>query len=194
MLHRRLRYLGWVALIALSLAFVALYLRNFGIRIDELEHRGDAYAAAAAENAVQAELNAEAANRLARQVDRLGGSPVVEPPLPDVDAPIIGPRGPQGPRGLPGVDGRDGKDGRAGSAGRDGQAGESITGPPGPVGPPGESVVGPPGPAGPAGQDGQDGQPGYPQSFTFTYSLGQTYTCTDDDGDRAYTCTQQETP
>lgn len=188
MLHRRLRHLGWVALIALCLAFVVLYLRNFGDRIDRLEARGDAYAALADEAARQAELNARAANELARQVGRLGAEPVVEPPVPDVDLPLVGPIG---PRGLPGMDGRAGRPGPRGPAGTTGATGEAgrdgADGPPGPAGPAGPA--GAPGPAGPAGEQGP---PGYPDSFTFTDSVGRTYRCDDPDGDRAYTCAEQE--
>lgn len=43
---------------------------------------------------------------------------------------------------------------------------------------------------GPQGEPGPKGDPGYPDSWTYTDELGQTYTCTDPDGDHNYTCTR----
>lgn len=154
----------------------------------------DANADAAIRNADSLAEAQAGISRLAKQVRRLGGTPVVTPEsLPEADAPIVGdpgprgatgprgPRGPQGPTGPAGEDGRDGKDGTDGTG---------ETGPAGPQGP-----AGPPGPAGAPGKDGTPGKDGAPGadgkpvgSFTFTDSFGATYTCADPDGDNTYTC------
>ncbi|MEU5580920.1 collagen-like protein [Streptomyces huasconensis] len=117
----------------------------------------------------------EARDQLARQVERMGGTPVAGPPgsrgEPGESRP--GPRGPQGERGEPGPagpsgkPGADGEDGGAGTDGKDGKGrpgadGEAgapgADGPAGPQGPQGEP--GPSGPEGPAGKDGADGRDG----------------------------------
>ncbi|MFF8656836.1 collagen-like domain-containing protein [Streptomyces huasconensis] len=114
----------------------------------------------------------QARDQLARQVERMGGTPVAGPPgsrgEPGESRP--GPRGPQGERGEPGPagpsgkPGADGEDGAAGAAGKDGKGrpgadGEAGTpGAEGPVGPPGPQ--GEPGPAGPQGERGPGGEQG----------------------------------
>lgn len=92
--------------------------------------------------------------------------------------------GPQGPGGadstVPGPAGADGQDSTV----------------PGPQGPPGadSTVPGPQGESGSPGADstvpGPQGPPGpRPDSFSFEWA-NQTYTCTDPDGDGAYSCEQ----
>lgn len=146
---------------------------------------------------------------LARQVERLGGTPVAGDPgkageRGETGAPgptgepgesgDRGPRGPGGEKGQPGDDGSPGPtgppgtpgaEGSPGSRGADGQPG--AAGEAGPVGPQGE-----PGPAGPQGQQGAQGDRGPagppPSSWTFVYG-GLTYTCTPNaDGSTHYTC------
>lgn len=73
----------------------------------------------------------------------------------------------------------------------DGPAGEKgATGDQGPVGDQGpQGVRGDTGPQGPAGPPGAAGPAGPPvTSWTFTDATGQTQSCSDPDGDLAYTC------
>lgn len=133
----------------------------------------------------------------------------------------VGPMGETGLPGAKGEPGKDGTDGKAGDTGPKGDPGadSTVPGPQGPKGDPGaDSTV--PGPQGPQGQPGADsnvpgpqgpkgdtgdqgakgdtgatgpkGDPGYPDSFTFTF-MGTDYSCSDPDGDHAYTC-QPATP
>jgi hypothetical protein len=118
-----------------------------------------------------------AAERLSAQVERMGGTPVVDTdglpsPAPGEpgaqgatgDAGDTGPQGPQGPIGPVGPVGPIGPRGKTGAAGSDGADGISIagadggTGPPGPAGP--EGPQGPQGDAGPAGPRGEQGPVG----------------------------------
>lgn len=124
---------------------------------------------------------------LARQVESLGGTPVVPSQTRDGETPrppfvlIPGPRGPAGPGGASGEDGRT-PDPVPGPAGRSGAPGDTITGPPGPAGPTGKDGTngsdgkdGPQGPAGPAGNDGRgiaDAQCGDDGRWTITYTDG----------------------
>jgi hypothetical protein len=111
---------------------------------------------------------------------------------------LTGPPGPPGPTGLTGQRGARGETGPRGADGEPGEPGpEGDAGPPGPAGP-----AGPPGPAGPQGEvgpqgpqgeRGPDGPAGYPDRFTFTFA-NETYTCTDPDGDRNYTCESAPPP
>lgn len=124
---------------------------------------------------------------------------------------IPGPKGDQGlpgPQGVQGVQGTAGPKGDAGAAGASGAAGangvdgmngadSTVPGPPGPQGEPGPmGPIGPAGPAGPAGATGANGTNGVdgkdgtsPSSFTFTDTLGTTYTCTPNPpGSSTYTC------
>ncbi|WAL94011.1 collagen-like protein [Streptomyces sp. Je 1-369] len=116
-----------------------------------------------------------ARDQLARQVERMGGTPIAGPPgsrgEPGQSRP--GSRGPAGDAGEPGptgASGRPGEDGKDGAAGKqgadgvgedgaDGAAGtpgaDGAAGPPGPQGEPGQA-----GPEGPAGKDGADGERG----------------------------------
>jgi hypothetical protein len=126
----------------------------------------------------------EARDQLARQVERMGGTPVAGPPgsRGTPGRSIQGPRGAQGepgnpgspgPSGSPGKNGSDGDNGAKGTdgVGKTGPSGAAGTpgapgaqGEPGPAGPQGE-----PGPAGAAGKDGADGRDG--QTCPDGYSL-----------------------
>lgn len=157
-----------------------------------------------------------ARDALARQVEDLGGTPVVGPPGtrgkpgPSVTGPP-GPAGqpgedgdsatgPPGPSGSPGQPGRDGADGTSatgapGAPGADGSPGApGEPGSPGAEGPPGPQ--GEPGPAGAQGERGEKGEQGPagspPSSWTFTYR-GVTYMCTPSgSGSTAYSCEPTE--
>lgn len=111
-----------------------------------------------------------------------------------------GPRGPSGPGGAAGAAGPDGPSGVDGAAGADGKNGDpgapgadgapGVDGAPGPAGADGaQGPQGPPGADGPQGPQGPQGPAGYPDSFTYTAPDGTVTTCTDPDGDHAYTCT-----
>lgn len=113
----------------------------------------------------------EARDALARQVQRLGATPVAGKPgsRGQPGASVVGPPGPQGDQGEPGPIGPTGPVGPSGSPGVDGDDGAAGVGSPGPTGAPGtdgQSVVGPagpkgdPGPAGPPGADGKNGTDG----------------------------------
>lgn len=116
--------------------------------------------------------NVAGARALARQVERLGEEPVVDPEdLPEAEvgeaiATIVGPAGLDGQDGADGQDGRDsrvpGPAGPTGASGEDGADGaRGPVGAAGPQGPAGEQ--GPPGERGeqgPAGERGPQGDPG----------------------------------
>lgn len=184
-------------------AFMYLMLDNLTDRISRAEERQTAAEVERASTESDLTRYATAVDQLAAQVEARGGDPVVDPAdLPDAPTPLpglvgpagpTGPQGPSGPAGATGPRGRPGADGAAGvgAAGDTGPAGP--TGPPGPAGPAGppgpageQGAAGPQGPAGDRGPAGADGQP--PKSFTYTDSLGVTYTCTDPDNDGSYTC------
>lgn len=116
-----------------------------------------------------------------------------------------GPTGPQGVQGIQGATGPKGDTGNAGATGSTGSPGSdgsdsTVPGPPGPQGEPGPvGPVGPPGPAGANGSNGTNGVDGKdgtsPSSFTFTDTLGTTYTCTPNPpGSSTYTCTAATQP
>lgn len=197
-LHRWASIRWWSAVVVGIL--LALFVT---IRLLVLAEEVDAADTKAAAASVQAGTAANAARALSEQVEALGGDPVI-----DTDTlPLLTEPGPEGPAGLPGIQGIQGVPGPQGPVGVTGPPGpRGPIGPIGPVGPTGAAgpagAAGNPGPAGPKGdpgpagepgQDGTDGQTGdpgpagYPDAFTFT-SLGQTYRCTDQDGDREYTC------
>lgn len=133
----------------------------------------------------------DAREALARQVESLGGTPVVpsqstrpgETPRPLYEV-IPGPRGPVGPSGPSGSDGRT-PDPVPGPAGSNGAPGDTITGPPGPAGPAGKdgangsdgkdsTVPGPPGPAGNDGRGITDAQCGDGGRWTISWTDGTT--------------------
>lgn len=147
-------------LVGLALGFVIYRIGSLSSRLDQSQSdRVDLH------RALQDQQQASQA--LAKQVRKLGGTPVVSPPLVEVTsgpsgatgpAGPSGQRGPAGPVGPPGADGADGHPGLVGPAGAPGQSGPK--GDVGPKGPAGEK--GDPGPAGPAGVDGKDGKDGAP--------------------------------
>lgn len=112
---------------------------------------------------------------------------------------VQGIQGMAGPKGDKGDIGAAGASGAAGSSGQDG-ADSTVPGPPGPQGEQGPlGPVGPAGPAGAAGANGTNGVDGKdgtsPSSFTFTDTLGTTYTCTPNPpGSSTYTCAAAGTP
>lgn len=133
-----------------------------------------------------------ARDALARQVQRLGGSPVAGPP---------GSRGSVGPAGAAGVVGPPGP---SGASGQPGKPAPTITGPAGPSGPPGPSGASIVGPSGAAGQDGASGAPGKdgsngspPSSWTYTDQSGNEYRCEPvdnfDPSNPRYRCVQTST-
>ncbi|MFF5842103.1 collagen-like protein [Streptomyces massasporeus] len=143
-----------------------------------------------------------ARDALARQVEDLGGTPVVGPPgtRGEPGDSVTGPPGPSGEEGDSGPTGPPGPSGSPGPRGKDGSDGASATGAPGADGSPG--AAGPPGPQGepgPPGADGERGEKGEqgpagspPSSWTFTYR-GVTYTCTPNgSGSTAYSCEPTE--
>jgi hypothetical protein len=149
---------------------------------------------------------------LARQVERLGGTPVAGDPGKAGErgaAGSDGAAGPEGDEGEPGAKGEPGADGKRGAAGSDGPPGEP--GVPGEDGAPGaagadgaDGAAGPTGAQGPAGEKGDPGEQGprgeqgpagpAPASWTFSYG-GVTYTCTPSaDGSTHYTCAADGPP
>lgn len=146
----------------------------------------------------EADDNARVAQTLARQVEGLGGTPAVQPPVP-------GERGAPGEQGSQGVPGRDGRDGTTpaclseppqcrGSSGEPGPPGTNgVDGQPGQPGQNGTNGLD--GQQGKDGRDGVDGQP--PASWTWIDGEGRTQSCTRDAGspDAAptYTCTAPST-
>lgn len=118
------------------------------------------------------DLHAESAARdaLARQVERMGGTPVAGPPgsRGEPGASVTGPPGKPGKPGEKGERGEPGKPaptitpspGASGASGAPGEPGPAST-IPGPTGPPGaDSTV--PGPSGPPGETGARGEQGPP--------------------------------
>jgi outer membrane murein-binding lipoprotein Lpp len=185
--------------VLLSGAAVAMFLLHQTSRIASLEDT-------AAERSSDVDRLADSLDATRAQLEQLGVEPAAPPPEVVVDqrgdagpqgpAGRAGEPGPPGPTGDPGTDGAPGVGGRPGEPGTTGAAGTpgpvgatGATGEPGSTGAPGEpGPAGPQGDPGPAGPDGQPGSP--PTSWTFTW-LGTTWTCTDPDGDLAYTCTPE---
>lgn len=141
-------------------------------------------------------------DQLARQVQSLGGEPVVDPEAPPEDEPVLipGPPGEDGLPGLPGLDGLDGADGKDGRNGQDG-ADSTTVGPRGPRGETGLSCVddlglaacrGPQGPVGATGAPGADSTvpgpqgPQGPAGPAGTANPG-TYTCPDGEVAQGFT-------
>lgn len=134
------------------------------------------------------------AQTLQRQVEDLGGIPVVTPePGPTGEAGPPGPKGDQGfpgPQGVPGPVGPQGPDGLTGVAGQVGPSGQNGTdgtsgadGQTGPQGPQGDSgpqgPAGERGPQGPAGQNGTDGRTPTHMTCTPTSGVGSSsWDCT----------------
>jgi hypothetical protein len=177
---RALRW-AWYCVALVTAAAIAWLVVSVAHQTD----RTDQKAAAAERQADRAEKSAAvaiaAANDLAEQVRSLGGEPVVEPS----DLPQVGPQGDIGPQGPAGATGATGPRGPRGPKGVPGPAGATgAKGDPGPAGQDGKD-----GTDGTDGADGAAGPAGYPTSFSFTWLGGQEFTCTDPDGDHAYTCT-----
>ncbi|MFC9497655.1 hypothetical protein [Streptomyces sp. NPDC056982] len=143
----------------------------------------------------------DARDKLAAQVEGLGGDPVAGPPG-SRGAPgqtVVGKRGPAGPAGPSGASGKPAPTitPKPGPAGPTGPAGADST-VAGPTGPAGQDATGAPGKDGQNGKDGTDGKNGTPPSqWTFTDQNGTEYQCTpvdnfDPDNPR-YKCTPTST-
>lgn len=189
-MRSRLSFIALVlvmAAIGLGIALTSYRVDSLGTQLEESQ---------ADRKQLHADLNEQeaASSALAEQVKRLGGKPVVDPPVVE---PLPGAAGKDGSAGspgaagkdgAPGVDGKDGQPGKPGAAGADGEDGED--GQPGPAGAPGEPGAdgadgkdGAPGADGADGTDGKDGRSiesvsceGGLGTFTFTYSDGTTQT------------------
>lgn len=174
--RRTVTGLVWVAILAVIAltGFLVVRVASLGTAVTASEHDLDHAASARAQ--LESDLDAQqaAARALARQVRRLGGTPVVTPTtgaqgpagIPGLTGPP-GPRGPVGPRGPKGDTGNAGSTGTTGSQGSTGSTGAT-----GPAGPKGDT--GPQGPQGPQGDQGPKGDTG-PAG---TANAG-TYSCPD---------------
>lgn len=167
--------LTYAVIAAVALTFGYMVLDDLTDRVTVAEQRQTEAENASDENAAALEVYAAAVDSLADQVERRGGTPVVDPDalpeptaIPGPEGPA-GPTGPAGPAGRDGTDGQDGQDGLDGLDGQDGADGVDGTGEPGPPGP-----AGPPGRDGVDGQDGADGADGNDGTAT-----PGTYTCAD---------------
>lgn len=154
---------GIALLVGLVVALAVLH-----DRVDEGERDRTELIRQSRQNQDAASQNAQAAEQLHDQVERLGGNPVVEPrdirtPVPTV-TPSPGPTGPRGAAGALGPRGGSGPRGQAGESGAPGARGpQGPQGPPGEPGAPGETgPAGAPGEAGPPGEPGAQGPPGPP--------------------------------
>lgn len=201
----------WVVWLIAAVMFVLVSgwvvytLLSQGNDIKHSDAQADAAFAAAKTNQQTAAEAKNAAKALARQVERLGGDPVVDPGNIPGPTPVAGPEGVpgrRGPRGFPGVPGIPGVPGDSGPRGLIGAPG--ATGAPGGPGDPGQQGAqgapgadggpgqqgpqgppGDPGQQGPKGDPGADGAPGR-DAFPFTF----TFTIPDFDGrDLTFTCT-----
>ena len=144
----------------------------------------------------------EARDRLAAQVESLGGTPVAGPPgsRGEPGQSVVGARGPAGPPGPAGPSGKAAptitpSPGPTGPAGPPGAPGADST-VPGPSGPAGQDATGAPGQDGTNGSDGEDGQP--PAEWTYTDQDGRQYRCVPvddfDPNSPRYHCTQTSGP
>lgn len=151
----------------------------------------------------RADSNAVAAQQLYDQVRDLGGTPIVQAPVPGERGPV-GPQGPEGPPGRDGVDGRDGADGTTPLClaepgqcrGADGTGVAGVDGQDGRDGAPGEK-----------GEKGEKGDPGEPgpvcpagyelRNAVITADDGSTYqgkACVDPGSSRPPTTTTTSPP
>jgi len=165
--HRKIWIAGALAVLSILVLAGLMLLRSA-----TQQAQIDALATSAADNH-------SAAQALADQVLRLGGTPAVQPPAVTGAA---GPQGATGPQGPPGPVGPSGPPGPTGASGAAGPSG--ADGAPGADGQPGangtDGSAGAAGPAGPQGPPGANGQP--PASWTWTSPAGVTYRCTRDAG------------
>lgn len=180
----RLRKAIYLLLAAGVLLFAYLVLDNLTDRVSRAEARQES--AEQERQGTEADLRqyANAVDKLADQVTRRGGDPVVQPgELPNLTGGQPGPAGVPGlpgTRGITGQQGRAGKTGGTGATGRTGAPGAEgadgqpgADGEPGATGPQGETgATGPQGPQGPQGERGNAG----PQGPSGTAQPG-TYSC-----------------
>lgn len=180
-----------------SMLLVGLLLGFVLYQLDHLSSRLDQSQTDRQQLHDQLVTQQHAAEQLAKQVRRMGGTPVVTPsPAVSGDAAgavgPIGPSGPPGPRGIAGRPGKNGTTGASGAAGAPGPAGSSgVSGAKGDTGATGAKgdtgAVGATGPQGPAGADGAPGTSitsvdctSGVGTFVFTFSDGTTRTVTCD--------------
>lgn len=149
---------AWIAPL-LVMVLVGLMLGLVIHQVDALSTRLDQSQADRDQLHDQLQRQETASSTLARQVRKLGGTPLVSPPVTEPTAGPVGPTGATGATGTTGPRGLPGPVGPIGPAGRDGSTGPvGATGEPGPAGDKG--AKGDPGPAGPAGADGKNGADG----------------------------------
>lgn len=162
-------------LAGLMLGVVIHQLGSLSARLDQSQADRDEFHQ-------QLQQQEKASQTLAKQVRKLGGTPLVSPHVEVTAGPsgpagavgAAGQRGPAGPAGARGAAGKDGVDGAPGPAGPSGAPG--ADGAPGAKGDPGtKGPAGPPGPSGPAGADGKDGSAG-PAGPAGSVTAGD-YTC-----------------
>lgn len=147
---------GFIALAVFGLAVLTVAFFSYrAASTDEIRSLGD-----------RADDNAAVANRLADQVEQLGGTPVVEPPAQGEpgakgdqgDQGSTGERGPKGDKGDPGGRGPAGTNGSNGTNGTSGTNGQDGVTPPCMAEP--TQCRGADGEDGTDGQDGAQGPPG----------------------------------
>jgi hypothetical protein len=172
---------AWIVPLVVML-LVGLLLGVVIYRVGLLSTRLDQSQSDRADLHGQLQQQEKASQTLARQVRRLGGTPLVSPPAEVTSGPsgpvgatgqrgAVGPSGPRGPAGVDGPAGSPGPVGPSGAPGAIGQPGpKGDTGPKGSAGEPG-----PAGPAGPSGADGKDGAAG-PQGPAGSVTSGD-YVC-----------------
>lgn len=90
------RIVGYVVVGGLLAVFFVLVLADLKDRVSEAEQTATQARDATDESKTLAAENKRAAQRLAAQVERLGGDPVIDP------GDLVGPPGPQGPQGVAG--------------------------------------------------------------------------------------------
>ena len=153
--RRRGDILAVTAAIVLGAAFAWIVLSIQGLSVDLHTTRDDLQS-----TKTDLRQSRERSDALARQVERMGGTPVAGP-TGEPGKSVTGPRGEKGDRGEPGPTGPVGPTGPSGRAGDDGATGvgepgsAGASGPAGPAGPQGGA-----GPAGPAGEQGPQGERG----------------------------------
>lgn len=173
-MNHRLRVIAWVVLAVFGVVALGLILSGLTDRVQRAERSAEDATTTAHKNAAIAGQGVVAVRRLAQQVKRLGGTPVVSPtdvPLPAGDPGPQGERGSAGPQGStgakgePGTQGSTGPTGAPGATGKKGDAGaagatgaQGTQGDPGPAGASG--AAGDQGPQGPQGEKGERGEPG----------------------------------
>lgn len=192
-MYRALRRHGQTLLTVVAVAIVAFVLGWVIWSVSGAAERNDKLAAnVSAQDALIVRLSASQ-DALAAQVESLGGTPVVDVPVPERGE--RGSDGKEGAQGIPGesIVGLTGDKGEPGATGATGPVGPTgspgVAGPAGstgPTGPAGQSIAGPAGPAGETGAAGATGAPGStgatgpagppPSSFSIRWN-NRTFDC-----------------